>query len=99
MIFRDEYKEYFDRHVKEKEFPRGCLEWLYLPDKVKQNQKICSPFYGQYVVLEHVGDYNCVIQHITTKKTKFVNVNNLRLYDIPNSRLLPRTNDNENNNS
>ena len=51
MIFRDEYKEYFDRHVKEKEFPPGCLVWLYIPDKVKQNPKICSPFYGPYVVL------------------------------------------------
>ena len=51
MIFRDKYKEYFDRYVKEKEFSLGCLVWLYLPDKVKQNQKICSPFYGPYVVL------------------------------------------------
>ena len=51
MIFRDKYKEYFDHQVKEKEFPLGCLVWLYLPDKVKQNPKICSPFYGPYIVL------------------------------------------------
>lgn len=90
MEFKDKYKTYFDAQVNKKDFPPGCLVWLYSPDRIKVNPKICSPFFGPFVVLERVGDTNCVIQHLTNKKTKFVNINNLRRYDVSNSHHLKR---------
>ena len=90
MEFQAKYKEYFDRFVDKKDFPPGCLVWLHLPNRNTTNPKICSPFFGPFVVLEQVGDTNCVIQHLANKKTKFVNINNLRRYDFSNSHFLKK---------
>ena len=81
MDFRDEYVKRFNKNIKPHDFRKGMLVFLHRPENLKRNPKLQSPWCGPYVILEMIGDHNSLIQDLSNKKTKFVNVNRLRHYD------------------
>ena len=66
--YRQTYKKYFDSKILPKQFSEGMLCWLHQPELLKVNPKICSPFFGPWVVLSLVGKTNAVIQYLANKK-------------------------------
>ena len=81
MDFRDDYVKRFNKNVEPHEFQKGMLVFLHSPEKLQINPKLQSPWFGPYVILEMFGKHNSLIQELSNKKTKFVNVNRLRKYD------------------
>ena len=81
MDFREDYTKRFDKKVNPHDFQKGMLVYLHRPDQLKVNPKIQSPWFGPFVVLEMINESNALIQELSNKKTKFVNVNRLRKYD------------------
>ena len=81
MEFRDDYVERFNKNVEPHDFQKGMLVFLHSPEKLQINPKLQSPWFGPYVILEMFGNHNSLIQELSNKKTKFVNVNRLRKYD------------------
>ena len=81
MEYREDYVKRFNKNVKPHDFQKGMLVFLHRPEKLKINPKLQSPWFGPYVILEMIGDHNSLIQELSNKKTKFVNVNRLRKYD------------------
>jgi hypothetical protein len=81
MAFREDYVKRFNSKVSPHEFKEGMLVYLHRPDMVKVNPKLQSPWFGPFVILAMIGDHNCLIQELSNKKTKFVNVNRLRAYN------------------
>jgi hypothetical protein len=81
MAFREDYVKRFNSKVSPHEFKEGMLVYLHRPDMVKVNPKLQSPWFGPFVILSMIGDHHCLIQELSNKKTKFVNVNRLRAYN------------------
>ena len=81
MEFRDEYVKKFNEKIKPHDFRQGMLVFLHRPENLKRNPKLQTPWCGPYVILEMIGEHNSLIQDLSNKKTKFVNVNRLRHYD------------------
>jgi len=81
MEYREDYVKRFNKTVKPHDFQKGMLVFLHRPEKLQINPKLQSPWFGPYVILEMIGDHNSLIQELSNKKTKFVNVNRLRQYD------------------
>ena len=81
MEFRDDYVKRFNKNVEPHDFQKGMLVFLHSPEKLQINPKLQSPWFGPYVILEMFGTHNSLIQELSNKKTKFVNVNRLRKYD------------------
>ncbi|MCP3849684.1 MAG: hypothetical protein GY694_05535 [Gammaproteobacteria bacterium] len=81
MAFRDKYTKSFDEKVKPHSFHEGQLVYLHRPEMAKINPKISSPWFGPYVILQKIGEHNCLIQDISNRKTKFINTNRLRAYN------------------
>ena len=82
MEYKQTYKKYSDSKVLPNKFSEGMLCWLHQPELLKINPKICSPFFGPWVILTLVGKMNAVIQYLANKKTRFVNINRLRHYNL-----------------
>ena len=80
MEFREDYIKRFNKNVKPHEFQEGMLVFLHWPDLVTVNPKLTSGWFGPFVILSMVNDHNALIQELSNKKTKFVNVNRLRKY-------------------
>ena len=81
MTFREKYTKNFDEKVKPHSFHEGQLVYLHRPEMAKINPKISSPWFGPYVILQKIGEHNCLIQDISNRKTKFINTNRLRSYN------------------
>jgi hypothetical protein len=81
MAFREDYVKRFNKNVKPHSFQEGMLVYLHRPELVKINPKLQSPWFGPFVVLAMIGQNNSLIQELSNKKTKFVNVNRLRAYN------------------
>ena len=81
MEFRDDYVKRFNKNVKPHEFIEGMLVYLHRPELVKVNPKLASPWFGPFVILTMIGKANALIQELSNKKTKFVNVNRLRRFN------------------
>ena len=86
--YRTQYKNTYDKSVKESEWKPGMLVWLHSPELLKINQKIRTAFAGPFVILSLISRHNVLIQHLKSHKTKMVNVNRLRVYNLEN-RLTP----------
>ena len=80
MDFRDDYVKRFNKSVKPHDFQEGMLVFLHRPDLVTVNPKLTTEWFGPFVILNMVNDHNALIQELSNKKTKFVNVNRLRKY-------------------
>ena len=80
MKFREQYKEKFDKKVIPHKFSRGHLVYLHRPELVKL-KGVQSPWFGPYLILE-IFPNNALIQDLGSKRTRFVNLNRLRMYDI-----------------
>ena len=80
MEFREDYMKRFNKNVKPHEFQEGMLVFLHRPDLVTVNPKLTSEWFGPFVILSMVNEHNALIQELSNKKTKFVNVNRLRKY-------------------
>ena len=80
MEFRDDYVKRFNKNVKPHDFQEGMLVFLHRPDLVTVNPKLTTEWFGPFVILNMVNDHNALIQELSNKKTKFVNVNRLRKY-------------------
>ena len=89
MEYKQTYKKYSDSKVLPNKFSEGMLCWLHQPELLKINPKICSPFFGPWVILTLVGKMNAVIQYLANKKTRFVNINRLRHYNLQTNHLNP----------
>ena len=81
MSFRDDYTKRFNKNVKPHQFTEGMLVYLHRPEQLKINPKLQSPWFGPFVILQMINKANCLIQELSNKKTKFVNVNRLRPYN------------------
>jgi hypothetical protein len=81
MAFREDYVKKFNSKVKTHTFQEGMLVYLHRPELVKINPKLQSPWFGPFVILAMIGQHNSLIQELSNKKTKFVNVNRLRAYN------------------
>ena len=80
MDFREDYIKRFNKNVKPHDFKEGMLVFLHRPDLVTVNPKLTTEWFGPFVILSMVNEYNALIQELSNKKTKFVNVNRLRKY-------------------
>ena len=82
--FQEIYTKKFNSKVVPKNFQVGMLVFAHLPELVKRNPKLTSPWFGPYVILELFNDsktkhdHCALIQQLDTKKTKFLNLNRLR---------------------
>ena len=80
MEFREDYIKRFNKNVKPHEFQEGMLVFIHGPDLVTVNPKLTTEWFGPFVILSMVNEHNALIQELSNKKTKFVNVNRLRKY-------------------
>ena len=80
MKFRESYASKFNEKVKPHSFKEGQLVYLHRPEMIKINPKISSPWFGPMVILSMIGKHNALIQELSNRRTKFVNVNRLRAY-------------------
>lgn len=79
--YRQDYKMRHDEKVVPHNYQPDMLVYLHQPEKTTCNRKISSNFQGPHVILEVLNDgHNALIQDFKTKKTRLVNVNNLRRY-------------------
>ena len=82
MDFRNDYiKRYIDK-VNTHSFKEGQLVYLQRPEMVKINPKLQSEWFGPFVILSMVGEHNSLIQDLASCRTKFVNCNRLRAYNL-----------------
>ena len=81
MKFREDYTKKFNKKVKLHEFSRGHLVYLHRPELIKFGKGLQSPWFGPYLILDIIHN-NALIQDLASKKTRFVNINRLRMYDI-----------------
>ena len=82
MEFRDDYVKRFNEKVKPHTFGNGQLVYLFRPELLKINPKLMTPWFGPFVILSMIGDTNALIQDLGSRRTKLVNTNRLRHYDI-----------------
>ena len=82
MEFRDDYVKRFNEKVKPYTFGNGQLVYLFRPELLKINPKLMTPWFGPFVILSMIGDTNALIQDLESRRTKLVNTNRLRHYDI-----------------
>ena len=85
MSFRDDYVKRYNSKVVPHSFKEGQLVYLHRPELVKINPKIVSDWFGPFVILSMVGEANCLIQDLANRRTKFVNTNRLRPYNLTSS--------------
>ena len=82
MEFRDDYVKRFNEKVKPHTFGNGQLVYLFRPELLKINPKLMTPWFGPFVILSMIGDTNALIQDLESRRTKLVNTNRLKHYDI-----------------
>jgi len=56
--------------------------FLHRPELNKINKKIQSSWFGPNVIVSIVGHNNCLIQDLANRRTRFVNSNRLRPYNL-----------------
>ena len=82
MEFRNDYVKRYNEKVNPHSFKEGQLVYLHRPEMVKINPKIQSEWFGPFVILSMVGEHNSLIQDLASRRTKFVNCNRLRAYNL-----------------
>ena len=82
MAFRNDYVKHFNSKVDPHTFREGQLVFLHRPELNKINKKIQSSWFGPNVILSIVGHNNCLIQDLANRRTRFVNSNRLRPYNL-----------------
>ena len=81
MKFREDYKKKFNEKVFPHEFSRGHLLYLHRPELLKCEKNLTSPWFGPHLILDIIYN-NALIQDLGSKKTRFFNINRLRMYDV-----------------
>ena len=80
--YRKQYTEQYNKKVVPHSFSKGQLVYLYQPELLKFKRGIASPWSGPWIL--HRVEHNCgLIQNLGSQKTKYVNLQRLRLCDIP----------------
>ena len=82
MDFRNDYIKRYNAKVDPHSFKEGQLVYLHRPEMIKINPKIQSEWFGPFVILSMVGEHNSLIQDLASRRTKFVNCNRLRAYNL-----------------
>ena len=82
MNFRNDYVKRFNSKVDPHNFQEGQLVYLHRPELIKINPKLQSEWFGPFVILSKIGESNCLIQDLANRKTKFVNSNRLRAFNL-----------------
>ena len=82
MNFRNDYVKRFNSKVDPHNFQEGQLVYLHRPELIKINPKLQSEWFGPFVILSKIGESNCLIQDLANRKTKFVNTNRLRAFNL-----------------
>ena len=82
MEFRNDYIKRYNEKVNPHNFKEGQLVYLHRPEMVKINPKLQSEWFGPFVILSMVGEHNSLIQDLASRRTKFVNCNRLRAYNL-----------------
>lgn len=85
--YRADYKKKFDAKVTPIQWQEGMLVFLHSPESQKVNRKVSIPWVGPYVILTVINHHNVVIQHLETRRTKVVNVNRLKPYNMETKNL------------
>ncbi len=81
IVYRSKYSEEHDKGVKKYfKLQVGDLCLLHRPELPKINPKISNEWEGIYTVIAVVGLQNVLIQHLETKKTRYVNVSRVKPY-------------------
>ena len=81
MKFREDYEKKFNEKVVPHEFSRGHLVYLHRPELLKFEKNLTSPWFGPHLILDIIYN-NALIQDLGSKKTRFFNLNRLRMYDV-----------------
>ena len=78
MKFREDYEKKFNEKVVPHEFSGEHLVYLHRPELLKFEKNLTSPWFGPHQILVIIYN-NALIQDLGSKRTRFVNLNRLRI--------------------